>query len=267
MTPTACPMCGAESWRLAFSYQGPPDDETPFELPVGQTYGRDFWECTRCGHFLSSHELDLSGLYSSAYVDATYGGRLASAYDRIMALPPERSDNVQRVARIVAELGAGGGERTLLDVGSGLGVFPAAIKREGWVCTALDPDPRAVAHLADHVGVDAICADFMELGDLGSFELVTFNKVLEHVPDPVAMLSRAVRFLAPSGAVYVEVPDGESAVRGGPNREEFFIEHLCAFSMASLCLLARTAGFSVDSALRLREPSDKYTLAAFLTRA
>jgi hypothetical protein len=37
--------------------------------------------------------------------------------------------------------------------------------------------------------------------------------------------------------------------------------------MASLCLLARSAGFRVDTALRLREPSDKYTLAAFLTSA
>jgi hypothetical protein len=34
--------------------------------------------------------------------------------------------------------------------------------------------------------------------------------------------------------------------------------------MASLCLLAQAAGFVVDRGLRLHEPSDKYTLAAFL---
>ncbi len=52
----------------------------------------------------------------------------------------------------------------------------------------------------------------------------------------------------------------------GPDREEFFIEHLHVFSMASLGLLAQRAGFAVDSAERLREPSGKYTLVAFLSR-
>ena len=31
---------------------------------------------------------------------------------------------------------------TLLDVGSGLAVFPAVMKEMGWLCTALDPDVR-----------------------------------------------------------------------------------------------------------------------------
>jgi hypothetical protein len=95
---------------------------------------------------------------------------------------------------------------------------------------------------------------------------VTFNKVLEHVEDPVAMLARSRDLLRPRGAVYVEVPDGELAARDpdGPNREEFFIEHLCAFSMTSLCLLAGRAGFVPVRAERLREPSGKYTLYAFL---
>ena len=68
-----------------------------------------------------------------------------------------------------------------------------------------------------------------------------------------------------AGLVYVELPDAEGAGADGPEREEFFIEHLHVFSMASLCLLAARAGFQVRSAVRLREPSTKYTLAAFLT--
>jgi hypothetical protein len=35
--------------------------------------------------------------------------------------------------------------------------------------------------------------------------------------------------------------------------------------MASLCLLGRRAGFDVLHAERLREPSSKYTLYAFLS--
>jgi SAM-dependent methyltransferase len=257
----SCPICAAEALEQVFTYDAPPEGETRFDLR-GQHYRREILRCPVCGHLVSRHDLDLTGLYEGAYMDATYAGdRLRATYDRIMSLPPEASDNMARVARIVAELP---GQRTLLDVGSGLGVFPARMKEAGWNVTALDPDPRAAEHLREEVGVESIQADFMLCGEAGRFALVSFNKVLEHVPDPVAMLARAKGFLEPGGTVYVELPDGECAVGEGPGREELFIEHHHAFSMASLCLLATRAGFTVRRCERLREPSDKLTLAAFL---
>ena len=64
--------------------------------------------------------------------------------------------------------------------------------------------------------------------------------------------------------MYVELPDGECAVREGFQREEFFVEHLHVFSMDSMTRLAELAGYRVVSAERLREPSSKFTLRAFL---
>jgi SAM-dependent methyltransferase len=263
MADPACPLCGAGGLEEAFAYDAPPDGETRFDLG-GQSYRRRYLRCPRCGHYVSDHELDLTALYEGDYMDATYAGeRLRATYDRIMGLPPERSDNVARVARVTGRLAPG----SVLDVGSGLGVFPARMKEAGWRATALDPDTRAVDHARAHVGVDAVQADFMTAPELGRHDLVTLNKVLEHVADPVAMLERAHAALANGGTVYVELPDGEGAAADGPGREEFFIEHLHVFSMASMCLLAARAGFAVQLAERLREPSDKYTLYAFLRAA
>ena len=259
----ACPLCGG-TLEPALSWSARPEGETHFELPPGQPYEREFRACAVCGHYVSIHALDLSGLYSGAYVDATYGADgLRRTYDRIMGLPPERSDNVQRTARVDAWARAHVHGRSVLDVGSGLAVFPARMKEAGWEVTALDPDERAAEHARSVVGVDAVAGDFMEHDVGGSYALVTFNKVLEHVPDPVAMLARARDLLTPGGAVYVEVPDGEAAAVDGAGREEFFIEHLCAFSPASLALLCRRAGFAVALIERIREPSDKYTVYAF----
>jgi SAM-dependent methyltransferase len=112
--------------------------------------------------------------------------------------------------------------------------------------------------------VEAVCGDFMTLTDLGRFDVVAFNKVLEHVEDPVVMLARTHRHLNDGGFVYVELPDGEAAAHDGPGREEFFIDHPHIFSAASLTLLATRAAFRVVALERLREPSTKYTLRAFL---
>lgn len=257
-----CPMCTAPAMRLRFRYDAPPDGETEFDLHE-QAYRRDVLECGLCGHFVSQTPLDLSGLYEGDYMDATYAGdRLRETYERIMALPPERSDNTARVGRIVGRLGS---EGAALDVGSGLGVFPARMREAGWDVTALDPDPRAVEHTRSVVGVSAVQADFLtvERDDLGRFDLVTLNKVLEHVADPVGMLARARDLLTEGGCIYVELPDGEVAADDGPGREEFFVEHLHVFSMASLALLVRRAGLCLVHAERIREPSTKYTLVAF----
>jgi len=155
---------------------------------------------------------------------------------------------------------------TLLDIGSGLGVFPYRMKEAGWDCTVLDPDARAVEHATTVVCVRAIKGDFLTIDpdQVGRFDLMTFNKVLEHVIDPIGMLQRATGFLRPNGRVYIELPDGEVASQHGSQREEFFIEHHHVFSAGSLSMLAERAGFLTLSVERLHEPSGKFTLCAFL---
>jgi SAM-dependent methyltransferase len=261
-----CP-CDRYFDEPVFTYEAPPPGETRFDLK-GQTYRRAYSRCRLCGHWYSNHNMDLSSLYSGAYVDTTYGDRMRQTFDRIIALPDEKSDNAGRVANILSfarSFFPHGKQPTLLDVGSGLAVFPYRMKQAGWQCTALDPDRRAVAHARDVAGVRAVVGDFMTIGpdQLGEFDVITFNKVLEHVEDPVAMLSRASRHLAPRGFIYVEVPDSEAAV-DGPEREEFFIEHHHVFSPASITMTAERAGFRVEALVRLREPSTKLTIRVFL---
>ena len=265
-TPLRC-ICRGDYLKTVFSYDLPPVGETQFDLST--EYNRDVLRCDLCGHFVTHHDMDVSSLYTSQYVSSTYGDDgLRSAYDRIMGLDPMTSDNVARVQNLISytEVSGFGVGKTLLDVGSGLCVFPSAMKNAGWDCTVVDPDSRAVAHAQDVVGVKAVCGDYMEIEGLGEFDVVTFNKVLEHVEDPVNMLSRASEHLKDRGFVYIEVPDGEAAALNGPGREEFFIEHWHVFSPASLAALVSRAGFSLNTMESLKEPSDKYTLRVFATK-
>ena len=146
---------------------------------------------------------------------------MAATFRKIMNLPDEASDNRARAARVNAygrENLASAASFSLLDVGSGLAVFPAAMKELGWSCTALDPDSRGAEHARSLAGVEAMAADFMTVSGIARFDVISFNKVLEHVLDPVAMLSRAKDFLTDGGFIYVELPDGEAALEAGPER-------------------------------------------------
>lgn len=261
-TATKCALCEGALEFLARFDERPPG-ETDFGL---SPYRRELWRCRVCGHVINRHDMDMSNLYGGQYWDSTYGDRVRATFDRIMALPPQRSDNRGRVARIVAYWQAAGvaAPRTLLDVGSGMAVFPAVMRAEGWRCTALDPDPSAARHATDVAGVEGIAGDLFSLPPERRFGLVTLNKVLEHVPDMAGLLARSRSALASGGVIYVEVPDAEEAARDSLAREEFFIEHLCAFSTVSLALLCRQAGLRLDLSERVREPSGKYTLRAFL---
>jgi len=266
----SCYCCGSAELSTTFIYNEPPIGETRFSFS-GSHYHREVLCCPACGHYLSIHDMDDSELYDQAYVDSTYGDRLRNTFDKIVSLDPTKSDNIGRCDRIVEyskhhwPSGNTNHTRTILDIGSGLCVFLHRMKAEGWHGTALDPDPRACEHARAVVGVDAVCGNFLDVGALGRFDVITFNKVLEHVRDPASMLSRSKQFLDPNGFVYIEVPDGELASRHGPVREEFFVEHHHVFSSASLAMLASRAGYTAQIVERLQEPSAKYTLRAFLS--
>lgn len=250
-----------------FTYTAPPKGETNFDW-TGQNYTRSYDRCIACGHWIAAHQLDLRNLYGGEYVESTYGDRLAVTFDRIVALPNGGSDNWERCRRLLAfskEQTSIPSIPSLLDVGSGLGVFPYAMKQVGWNCTALDPDRNACSHIADRVGVPTIHADFLEIdvSDLGTYDVVTLNKVVEHVEDPCLLLRKAAEVTRPVGFVYVEVPDGDGAACVGQGREEFFVEHHHVFSVASLSASVERADLKVARVDRLVEPSGKFTLACY----
>jgi 2-polyprenyl-3-methyl-5-hydroxy-6-metoxy-1,4-benzoquinol methylase len=255
---------------LHFTYSAPPPLETRFPLSERAAYWRELHRCGTCGHYLENFLPDQRALYLGEYVSSVYGDRdgVERTFNRINALPDEKSDNVGRVryvdgffrrhSRIASDH-----KPRLLDVGAGLGVFPYRMKAAGWDCVALDMDKRLAAHYRDTIGVEAVIGDVTTLEGLGHFDLVTFNKVLEHVPDPIGMLASVLRLLKPAGFVYVELPDGEAAEVDGKEREEYLLGHIHVFSFASYALLIAKAGFDLIACERLREPSTKFTLRGF----
>ena len=258
-----CEFCTTSNWQFLARFDEKPDGETDFNFTP---YHRELWRCGGCGHVVNAHKFDMVTIYEGAYWDNTYADDIKTTFDKIMNLPTDKSDNRLRV-KTVNDFWISQGHDTfgaLLDIGSGLAVFPAAMKMAGWDVTALDPDVRASQFACDVAGVKGVSADFMKMPNDIKYDLISLNKVLEHVPFMTQMLARTKNFLKPGGIVYIELPDAEGAMNESAKREEFFVEHYCAFSMQSLELLIEKAGLYPIKIERLVEPSSKYTLRAFL---
>ncbi|PCJ99942.1 MAG: methyltransferase [Zetaproteobacteria bacterium] len=262
-------ICGSTDFSLKFAHDKPAPNDKVF-FPIDETYKHEIHECARCGHHVAWNSFDESVLYDGQYVQTTYGDKLKATFDKIINLPSEQSDNAARVDNILRfcdRYFMDDNPKSVMDVGSGLCVFLHQMRkhRPYWNYIAVDPDPVQSAHARDVVGVEAIQSDFMALeGQDSTYDFISFNKVLEHVPDPVAMLAKSKTYLNDGGLVYVELPDATQAALEGADRQEFFVEHICAFSMPSIIILAERAGFVPLHVERIRDPSKKYTLRAFM---
>ncbi len=97
--------------------------------------------------------------------------------------------------------------RSLLDVGCGSGAFLIHAKQRGWTSFGTEARPSAADEMALH-GIKVFIGDLdnSNLREM-KFDFIHMNHVLEHVSDPVAVLSSIRSLLSEGGIAIVEVPN------------------------------------------------------------
>ena len=149
------------------------------------------------------YNIDLKNLYDAEYVRASYGdsAALVQKLNVISALPLAKSDNKNRIIFVNQWFETFrkqiNDNKSVLDVGGGLGVFLRGMIERGWHGSAIELDPMLVAHLKNNLCIEVHEGDLRSLTPklVGSFDLITFNKVLEHIIDPVELLHYSLSFL------------------------------------------------------------------------
>ena len=118
------------------------------------------------------------------------------------ALNPVRLDYVkQRIALRDA---------TVLDVGCGAGLLSEALAREGARVTATDLAPELIKVAKLHKLESQISVDYrlqsvesLAAEQPGSFDVITCMEMLEHVPDPSAIIAACATLLKPGGQLFL----------------------------------------------------------------
>ncbi|MCZ7647411.1 MAG: class I SAM-dependent methyltransferase [Planctomycetota bacterium] len=146
---------------------------------------------------------------------------------------------------------AGSGLGRLLDVGSGAGDKVVKYTHLGWRVTGVETDAQAAAQAREYHALDVRAGYLHDQRFPGaSFDAVTLLFVLEHVPAPVELLREVHRILAPGGALLIDVPNFDSALRetfGAAWSQYAIPEHWLLPTEATLRGMAERAGFQVES--------------------
>lgn len=162
------------------------------------------FEVSRCGACglarTSPPPAQLAAYYPTEYYGTPGARRFPAPVELLQRwLYAGRARAVERIA---------GAPGRVLDVGCGRGFLLDAFRRRGWQVHGTELDERSAAHARDvlripvHVGPPA-----SEPWPDGHFDAVVLWHVLEHLPDPAALLVRARRLLSTRGVLVIGVPD------------------------------------------------------------
>lgn len=256
--------CKKNSLKKLFSYSSRPKKEKKFKIK--KKYKREYYECKNCKHIFSKLYFDLKDIYNDQYFDYTYTNlkKLQYRFNSVKNLSYAKSDNKNRVKRVNSYFD-NKNKLSVLDVGSGMGIFLYEMKKRNWKCLGVDLDSRYKKFCKDFLNIKILNQKLQNLNIKKKFNLITFNKVLEHLTNPISLLKVSKKFLKEDGIVYLEVPD--SKVKNlGKFRDEFCVDHLHIFSIQSVSNMAEKSGFSVNLIKRIIDPSGKYTIFAFLEK-
>ena len=100
--------------------------------------------------------------------------------------------------------------RKVFDVGCGDGKFLEIFRKHGWQCLGLEPSESS-RKLAISKGFEVIDSPFLDVGkDIGKFDLIFLDNVIEHINEPIPFLAKAYDLLNPGGAFVLKTPNSSS---------------------------------------------------------
>lgn len=230
-----CPICGAQSSRVLFSPQFEPLSD------VHLLDGYDVSVCEVCGAGFAD------GIPEQAVFDAYYRDLSKYEYGHRAGQGSAADDaRFHHAAANIAELVPDRSAR-ILEIGCSTGHLLYVLKGLGYQnLVGVDPSPgcaRAARELYD------VAVDTHSIFDIPApgqaFDLVILGGVMEHLRTLQPAVEKIGQLLAPQGTVYISVPD---AARFGIQKDapfqEFSLEHLNYFSLASLTTLMELNGFT-----------------------
>lgn len=233
-----CSLCGSQS---ANRFLWAVDQKT--ENP---SHRLQLVRCRDCGLVYLSPRPDPS-IAESYFRDVYTGQRRGGRFDRYYHDEGQIAEkNRRRMDWILRDGGFNGRAVTLLDVGAGRGHFLKIAAERGCRCVGVELDAAAVEFARSQLGLDVRCGRIEEI-DLppDSFHLITMWDLIEHVGNPLAILTTACKLLSAEGKLLLRTANVDCwrVARAPQKWDMLFSGHLYYFSPDTITKMLWAAGF------------------------
>jgi len=141
------------------------------------------------------------------------------------------------------------GKGKLLDIGCGHGFFLQEMQSRGWDVTGIELSRKGREYAQAKLGIKVHSEPLANISySKGTFDVVTFIYVIEHMPDPIGLLMEVKRILKPNGLVLLRWPHSTPIVKIlGPVARKLDLYHtpyhLHDFSPKTIETLLLMSGF------------------------
>jgi SAM-dependent methyltransferase len=237
-----CNICGSDRYDVVIPSRRDPskpvDLETVFRSSGDEPLQDQMVRCKDCGLYYVRPRLRWD-LILQGYKGGTDENFVSQVAFR------ERTF-VRCLERIEAAVRPPG--KRVMDVGAAGGSFLAMARARGYEPIGCEPSTWMCAFAQSHYGLALHPGTIFDMKvPEGSVDLLTLWDVLEHTPDPTAVLKRAHALLAPGGVLTISVPDyGSLAARGLGGRWPFLLTvHLYYFDPRTTKDLFARTGFEL----------------------
>jgi len=193
--------------------------------------------CEKCGLIWTDPRpsgKDIRGFYSDRY-RKEYKGSSNPALKHLYRDVHEACRRYRFISRFVKK------EDSILDIGSGTGVFMYVLRSLGFTVCGLEPDRHYGEYSAGKFGLPVKISFFQDAEFEGAFNFVSMHHVLEHTEDPLGILKKIRGLLASSGHLYIGVPNAEDISQAPRNR--YHKAHLYTFNGETIRVMSEKAGF------------------------
>lgn len=217
------------------------------------------------------------GAAAAIYGCRTCGFRQCADLTEVLSFYEDMSDSGYEATRDARALQAGRlvevlirhskgtpGRRRLLDVGAGSGILLEAAAARGWQVEGVEPS-RWLAQQATARGLRVHAGVLPHPDAAGPCDAVTVVDVIEHVPDPVGLMSEVRKVLHPDGVALVVTPDVQSVAARlmGWKWWHYRVAHIGYFDRHTLDRCMQAAGLECIGWAR---PSWYFTVAYLAER-
>ncbi len=136
----------------------------------------------------------------------------------------------------------------LLDVGCYTGFFLECARDRGWRVRGVEPSRWAARYATEELRLDVFNGPVERFASQQSFDVVTMWDVLEHVPNPVEVLTILRRHVRDDGLLVFATHNLDTAVARALGRHfPLFMEmHTVHFNNRTLQLLLEKAGYRLE---------------------